>query len=336
MPSLRRAFQCILFACLLTIPFASAFAQSTSSDVSGINPMRSIAAQGRVTVPSSATGGFESSKGCFSGMVPAFTFERAGTVLITGGGSFNLAGRVVSPGGDSFSPALVAVPLQQVPEKGGVSNNFFAGTGHVGGLMGAFVPESVVSTPGFQPVDDNISRTGISSSSLFFIGGGRFEFHAPGPGTLFLGINGPGDCGDSGSFSVSLEIPIQAIIFPKPLADSLSAANASAIPIAILGSENFDPRRIDPKSLTLEALSLNVMGTSEKIHCQEKDVNADGFLDLLCEFHSPSLMPVKAGSVLAVVHGVTTDGLGFRAELPLNILPGPPSSNFLTGPGVPQ
>src|SRR5437879_3403727 len=46
MPSLRRAFQCVLSICLLSVPFASTFAQSTSTFVSGIDSPAGAGPQG--------------------------------------------------------------------------------------------------------------------------------------------------------------------------------------------------------------------------------------------------------------------------------------------------
>jgi len=53
------------------------------------------------------------------------------------------------------------------------------------------------------------------------------------------------------------------------------------IPVAILGSANFDVSQIDAGSVVLEGMSVAVKGKSNKLHIE--DVNNDGFDDLVVQ-----------------------------------------------------
>lgn len=75
-----------------------------------------------------------------------------------------------------------------------------------GAVFGAFVPEDIVNTPGFRPINSDFPNGGISADKLFLIGEG-LEFSAKEPGTLYLGINDCRPHNNSGSF--------QVIISPK-------------------------------------------------------------------------------------------------------------------------
>ena len=88
---------------------------------------------------------------------------------------------------------------------------------NIAALIGAFVPETVASQPGFQPRDEDIASIGIPSSALFLIGSGLLSFTALGPGQLFLGINEPFVSNNSGSFQVTIT-PQQVIPEPPSLA----------------------------------------------------------------------------------------------------------------------
>ncbi len=55
------------------------------------------------------------------------------------------------------------------------------------------------------------------------------------------------------------------------------------IPVAILGSAEFDVNSIDPATVMLEGLAVRVAGKSNKLLAHIEDVNSDGFDDLVCQ-----------------------------------------------------
>ena len=55
------------------------------------------------------------------------------------------------------------------------------------------------------------------------------------------------------------------------------------VPVAILGSSEFDVGTIDETSLVFGGLGVRLRGNGGA-HCSYEDVNTDGFADLVCQF----------------------------------------------------
>jgi hypothetical protein len=115
-------------------------------------------------------------------------------------------------------------------------------------------------------------------------------------------------------------IPVQAIIHPQVLADAIRLPFANVIPVAVLSSETFDSTKIDPASLILAAPALNLIATTNAAHCEERDINADGLVDLVCQFELAHLS-IGSGFLLATLQGQTADGIEIRADVPVNVVP---------------
>jgi hypothetical protein len=55
------------------------------------------------------------------------------------------------------------------------------------------------------------------------------------------------------------------------------------IPVAVLGSATLDVTQIDPATLTFEDMDVRVKGNGEQ-SCNFKDINRDGYVDLVCQY----------------------------------------------------
>ncbi len=154
-------------------------------------------------------------------MVSGFVFEAPSTVVITATGRIDLFPDVlelegISPAGyevwgslwDLGRSQIGYTPLEEASVDGGADFNSFPDAMlHTGALMGAFVPNSTVASPGFSPKDEDFGVPAIRSDQLFLIGSGPFEFMATEPGTLFLGVNDGRASNNTGSFKVKVRFP---------------------------------------------------------------------------------------------------------------------------------
>lgn len=72
-------------------------------------------------------------------------------------------------------------------------------------------------------------------------------------------------------------------IMPKTNTNCINLDGRGVIPVAILGSEVFDVEEVDKDSLIFAGLSPRLRGKNIPM-CVFKDVNHDGFNDLICQF----------------------------------------------------
>ncbi len=95
-------------------------------------------------------------------------------------------------------------------------------------------------------------------------------------------------------------IPVEIDIKPGNSPNSVNINAHGVIPVAILGNAGFDVTRIDPFSLSIEGMAVQIKknGTAQ---CSIEDVNADGFADLVCQFADNGTMP--QGTVSATLTG---------------------------------
>lgn len=91
------------------------------------------------------------------------------------------------------------------------------------------------------------------------------------------------------------------------------------IPVALLSSENFDPRKVDRKSIT-----FGVRGVEPSLRrCDKRqvDFNGDKRPDLLCHFDNEEA-GFEEGDQQAVIKGTTEDGRPFEGTGPLKAVRG--------------
>jgi hypothetical protein len=157
------------------------------------------------TVSAKATGSFGNPDTGSIPLVPCLTITERGTIVIRASGTWSFANGESNTANGTCSNAPFTtnqIPLQEAAGVGGSVQSCDAGA-----LMGAFVPSSTVSTPGFKPVDGakNLVAVGIKPNALFFVGT-YSVLQANGPGTLYLGMNDAYAADNSGSLSVSVEL----------------------------------------------------------------------------------------------------------------------------------
>jgi len=108
----------------------------------------------------------------------------------------------------------------------------------------------------------------------------------------------------------------------KPGDDGPSPINPKSkgkIPVAILGSVDFDVADIEPGSLSFAGLSVHVLPNG-RVHYSFEDVNGDGWVDLICQFVNESGV-WSDGMTIADVTGHLWDGTAIRGYDEVRLVP---------------
>ena len=92
------------------------------------------------------------------------------------------------------------------------------------------------------------------------------------------------------------------------------------IPIAILGSNDFDINDIDIPTVSFAGLAVRVTGKADKTKCALEDVNSDGNMDLVCQFEDDS-SAWEPGSGEATLTGKLFDETPFQGTDTICIVP---------------
>jgi len=109
--------------------------------------------------------------------------------------------------------------------------------------------------------------------------------------------------------------PIEVEIDVKPGSDpnSVNTNSKGVLPVAILGSENFDATQIDQASITAFTISVDAFvdaWIATPLRCSIGDVDDDGILDLNCKFSKEGLM-LDCWTNGIIVSGNSLDGTPF-------------------------
>ena len=152
-------------------------------------------------------------------MVSGLTFVRTGSVRISAAGSIDVNPinpklQSIEADGEQDLPRTTFLggptnfnPLEEKDVDIGGVGVLTPSVPNRSALFGAFVPKNQVDAAGFQPRDEDLGATGISSAALFLIGSGPLEFNVTEPGTLFLGVNEGFGSNNTGAYQVAI-IPV--------------------------------------------------------------------------------------------------------------------------------
>lgn len=144
-------------------------------------------------------------------------------------------------------------------------------------------------------------------------------------------------------------VPIDVLIDIKPddPQNTINLKSNGVLPVAILGTPDFDPGTVDPATVTLAGAPVRLTGNpyaatkgKSKAFGQGTpmaslvDVNGDGRLDLLLHFET-SALELESTDTVAVLKGMTFDGKFIRGQDAVRIVPAPgtPGPTSATGRG---
>ena len=130
--------------------------------------------------------------------------------------------------------------------------------------------------------------------------------------------------------TAQLEFPIPVAIDIKPggYPNCINISNTGVIPVAILGSADFDVRDIDVSTLQFAGLTVRVKPNGS-LQCSVEDVSGDftslegapdGFEDLVCQFLDDE-SNWTPGDSMATLTGSLYDGTLIEGEDEICIVP---------------
>ena len=102
---------------------------------------------------------------------------------------------------------------------------------------------------------------------------------------------------------------VEIDIKPDSYPNSINLGSNGVVPVAILGSADFDATTVDPSTVTLSGANVKLKGNSGNAGSLE-DVNDDGYPDLVVQVFTQCL-ELKTGDAEAVLNAYTYTGLTF-------------------------
>lgn len=130
-----------------------------------------------------------------------------------------------------------------------------------------------------------------------------FDYIVTAAGTFDLAVEGVT------AGTVLVKLPVEIDVRPDDTANKLPPSPRAAVPVAILGSADFDPTTIDHSTLRFGAeATVTAGGGATAFATDIEDVNGDGYADLVAVFRLVDA-GFEAEDTIAALTGQTTGGL---------------------------
>jgi len=115
----------------------------------------------------------------------------------------------------------------------------------------------------------------------------------------------------------SVDIDIKPGSYPN----SINLGSKGVIPVAIFSTLGFDATQVNPDTVSLAGAGVTVRGKSNKSLAHHEFVNGDGLLDLVVQVETENLDPTAFQDGVVILEGRTFDGLPFRGQDEIVIVP---------------
>ncbi len=113
---------------------------------------------------------------------------------------------------------------------------------------------------------------------------------------------------------------IEIDIKPGSYPNSINLGSNGKVPVAILGSADFDATTVDPYSVTLGGAEVVLKGKSQTPMASVEDVNEDGFDDLVVHVDTEAL-ELSEEDTTAILEGETNGGMFIIGEDTIRVVP---------------
>jgi hypothetical protein len=125
---------------------------------------------------------------------------------------------------------------------------------------------------------------------------------------------------DNISLDIDTAQPVEIDIKPGSEPNCFNNDGHGVIPVAILGSAEFDVTTIDAGSVMLQGLAVKAVGKSNKLLAHYEDVDSDGYDDLVVQIEDDDLV-FEEGDTTATVTGNLNNGMPIQGSDTICIVP---------------
>ena len=112
---------------------------------------------------------------------------------------------------------------------------------------------------------------------------------------------------DEGAVAMTVDI------LPGNPDNTIDLGKQRVVTVAIFGSASLNVNDVNPRTLTLEAVTGTLVGKSDKNLCRKQDINDDSHMDLICDVNIIGYR-VQPGEIAVVIKVGTYYGQSLRAE----------------------
>ena len=119
---------------------------------------------------------------------------------------------------------------------------------------------------------------------------------------------------------VPVPLTVSIDIMPGSDLNNINLSSAGLIPVAILSSETFDATTVNEDTIFLAGAIVKLAGQSGNFLCQERDVNKDDNVDLVCDVETAEFL-ITPGDSTAELTAETFDGTLIQGTDSIRIVP---------------
>ena len=141
----------------------------------------------------------------------------------------------------------------------------------------------------------------------------KIAWICPASGTYYVRVNLSTAVSDNYTLSLSVPyfIPVEIDIIPGTYPNCVNNDGHGVIPVAILGNPGFDPTQVDPSTVRLNGLGVNIL-KNNKFQAHIEDVNNDGYKDLVVQIENNIAWVFKNDTTEAEIIGKLYNGTLIR------------------------